>query len=235
MTPRWWCASGTWEHAKPPPGFDYYVLKTATLGPRDWTDVAREKLTGGWTALPDTGYLNEIGLRNPGVTALLRDPPAVPGHRVLSVIGQDAEEWSGLATAAEVARIPILELNMKWARRGSEHYPIRMIRAIYSGRLGVKLPPTANARAAEFCEHYGADYLCLTNSLPTPMGGLSGRPLRALALRRIAEAAGRVKIPIVGGGGLIERADAEHYLSAGATDLFIGAGNLVRGGRPEGG
>jgi len=209
-TPRWWCSAGTWSHADPPPGFDVYVLKTATLEPRinPCPLVLRE--------LPDGGYLNRIGVRNPGLSAVLDDLPDLPGERVVSVLGFTRDEWWVLGTMAESAAVPVLE-----ARKS------------YSGRLGAKLPPTASVDVALACVEEGANYLCLSNTLGTPMGGMSGRPLRAMALECIARIAPHVSIPIVGGGGILHRANGPAYLDRGATDLFMGTAHILNGYAPE--
>jgi dihydroorotate dehydrogenase len=87
---------------------------------------------------------------------------------------------------------------------------------------------------ARVCEDEGVDYLVLCNTLGTPLGGMSGRPLRALALDCVARVAPHVSIPIVAGGGIIDRErDGQAFLDAGATDLFVGTGNILNGCVPE--
>lgn len=229
---RWWCAAGTWSHADPPPGFDRYVLKTATLEPRIvWPIVIR--------ALPDYGYLNRIGVCNPGLAAVLDDLPNVPGGLVVSILGFDQFEWADLAALADRAEVPTLELNLSCPNtevapnmRATQR-AVRQARQSYHGELGAKLGPTVGVGVAKACEAEGADYLCLCNTLDTPLGALSGRPLRALALDCIARIAPHVAIPIVGGGGILRNEDAYAYLGAGATDVFRGTANLFAGHTPE--
>jgi dihydroorotate dehydrogenase (NAD+) catalytic subunit len=236
MTIRWWCAAGTWAHSDPPPGFDVYVLKTATVQPRvnPCPLVLRQ--------LADDGYLNRIGVRNPGLGTVLMALPDVPGERVVSILGFAPGEWAWLAGVAQDSSVPTLELNLSCPNTEAEPVgadadatgrAVRNARGWFRGRLGAKLPPTASVDVALACEAGGADYLCLTNTMGTPMGGLSGRPLRALALDCIARIAPHVSVPIVGGGGILSRADAQPYLDAGAAELFIGTGNILAGHVPE--
>jgi dihydroorotate dehydrogenase len=232
--PFWWCAAGTWSHAYPPAGFDYYVVKTATIAERinPCPLVLR--------ALPDDGYLNRIGVRNPGINAVLADLCDVPGERVVSVLGFMPEHWGWLATAAEAQ--PVLELNLSCPNTEAEPVgtdpeatsrAVSIARSRFHGRLGAKLPPTASADVGRACEEAGADYLTLCNTLGTPLGGLSGRPLRALSLDCIDRVANATTLHIVGGGGILSRKDAQQYLDAGAMDLFMGTANLLAGHVPE--
>ncbi len=233
---KWWCSAGTWSHNDPPPGFDFYVLKTATVEPRPnpCELVLRE--------LPDGGYLNRIGVRNPGFAAVLADLPDVPGGRVVSVLGFSADEWTVLAAMAEDARTPTLELNLSCPNTEAEPVgvdakatgrAVSRARNQFAGKLGAKLPPIASIDVARACEDAGADYLCLSNTLATPLGGMSGRPLRALAIDCIARVSVAVRLPIVGGGGILHAVEGDQYIDAGATDLFIGTGNILLGYRPE--
>jgi dihydroorotate dehydrogenase len=237
--PEWWCSAGTWSHADPPADFDVYVLKTATVQARvnPCPLVLRP--------LPDGGYLNRIGVRNPGIDAVLANLPAVPGGRlVVSVLGFRSEEWGWLAMAAAGAQTGTLELNLSCPNTEAEpvgsdvevtHRAVSVARSRFDGRLGAKLPPTASGDVGKACEDAGADYLVLSNTLGTPLGGMSGRPLRALALDCIGRIAPTVGIGIVGGGGILSRDDAQPYLDAGASALFMGTANMLNGSVPEAG
>ena len=93
------------------------------------------------------------------------------------------------------------------------------------------------ARAAE---QAGADALTLVNTvlarqspdapptarIPAGGGGLSGPAIYEVALRMVRAAAGAVKIPIIGLGGVICGADAAEFLAAGATAVQVGTANF---------
>jgi len=108
--------------------------------------------------------------------------------------------------------------------------------------LLVKLSPnvtdiTVFARAAESA---GADALSLVNTLVgmaidietrTPRlwnvtGGLSGPSIKPVALRMVYQAAGAVRIPIVGLGGISTTEDALEFLIAGARAVQVGTANF---------
>ncbi|MFB3895176.1 MAG: dihydroorotate dehydrogenase [bacterium] len=58
-------------------------------------------------------------------------------------------------------------------------------------------------------------------------GGLSGPAIRPIAVRMVYELAKKVKIPIVGTGGIMNTSDALEFLYAGATAVSIGTGLFV--------
>lgn len=58
-------------------------------------------------------------------------------------------------------------------------------------------------------------------------GGLSGPAIRPIAVRMVCETAAKVKIPIVGMGGIACADDALEFLIAGATMVAVGTYNFV--------
>ncbi len=110
--------------------------------------------------------------------------------------------------------------------------------------LIVKLTPNCAdvAGCAAAAEAHGADAVSLINTLrgyaPTPpqrpggasagawlgggTGGLSGPAIRPVALAQVAAVAERVRIPIVGMGGIQTAEHARRFLEVGATLVAIG-------------
>ena len=58
-------------------------------------------------------------------------------------------------------------------------------------------------------------------------GGLSGPAIRPIAVRMVCETAARVKIPIIGMGGITNAHDALEFLIAGASMVAVGTYNFV--------
>jgi dihydroorotate dehydrogenase (NAD+) catalytic subunit len=58
-------------------------------------------------------------------------------------------------------------------------------------------------------------------------GGLSGPAIRPIAVRMVCETAAKVKIPIIGMGGITCANDALEFLIAGATMVAVGTYNFV--------
>jgi dihydroorotate dehydrogenase (NAD+) catalytic subunit len=90
-------------------------------------------------------------------------------------------------------------------------------------------------------EAAGATAISLINSLPglavdhmtlKPLlghgaGGLSGPPIKPLALRQVRLASQSVKIPVVGLGGIMGFTDALEFILCGAAAVQIATGLLV--------
>jgi dihydroorotate dehydrogenase (NAD+) catalytic subunit len=56
---------------------------------------------------------------------------------------------------------------------------------------------------------------------------LCGPALRPLALRRVAEVAAAVEVPVIGCGGVATAEDARQFLAAGARAVQLGAALLA--------
>lgn len=110
----------------------------------------------------------------------------------------------------------------------------------------VKLSPNIwdMAPIAKVCEHAGADALELINTVGPCMaidieskkpilsnryGGLSGPCIKPLAIKKVFEVTEVVKIPVIGGGGILYGEDAIEMMMAGATLVGIGTGIYYRG------
>lgn len=107
----------------------------------------------------------------------------------------------------------------------------------------IKLSPNVTdiTEIAAACEAAGADGISLVNtflgmriSLKTKrpvaankMGGFSGSAIFPIALRMVYQVYDRVKIPIVGMGGVSSAEDVIEMMLAGATAVEVGAANLI--------
>ena len=107
----------------------------------------------------------------------------------------------------------------------------------------MKLSPNVTdiVAMAEKAEEGGADGLAMINTLigmsidikkrkpvlGNVIGGLSGPAIKPVAVRMIWQVAQRVKIPILGMGGIMTAEDAIEFMLAGATSVAIGTANFV--------
>jgi dihydroorotate dehydrogenase (NAD+) catalytic subunit len=96
----------------------------------------------------------------------------------------------------------------------------------------------AFARAAESC---GADAISLINSMPgmaidlktrkpklaNVTGGLTGPAIHPIAVKLVWEAAGAVKIPVIGMGGIATADDALEFIIAGASAVAVGTATFT--------
>ncbi|MFH1391408.1 MAG: dihydroorotate dehydrogenase [Candidatus Diapherotrites archaeon] len=102
-----------------------------------------------------------------------------------------------------------------------------------------KLTPAATSPIAVgvACEEAGADAICAANTMPGMIinidarkpilafkkGGMSGPALKPINLKIVYELYGKVKVPIIGEGGITNGRDALEYVMAGATLCGIGS------------
>jgi dihydroorotate dehydrogenase (NAD+) catalytic subunit len=106
-----------------------------------------------------------------------------------------------------------------------------------------KLTPNVTdvASIAKMAEDAGADAVSLVNTflgmaidvetrrpkLSNIVGGLSGPAIRPIAVRMVYECRNRVKIPVIGMGGIATINDALEFIIAGATAVQVGTANFV--------
>ncbi len=106
----------------------------------------------------------------------------------------------------------------------------------------VKLSPNVSdiGSVAQAAEGAGADAVSLVNTLvgmavdhrtrrpklSNVTGGLSGPAIKPVALRMVWEACKRVKIPVIGIGGIQTAADALEFLLVGASAVQVGTANF---------
>lgn len=117
------------------------------------------------------------------------------------------------------------------------------VRRVWPRHLMVKLSPNVTdiAEIAAAVEGAGADSVSLVNtflamdidverqraSISTITGGLSGPCIRPIAVRMVWQVARRVKIPVVGLGGILNASDALQFIMAGATAVQVGTANFI--------
>ncbi len=184
-------------------------------------------------------WKNRLGLPNPGIDWLAGRVAAGridASGRIVSVSARNDADWLALLGACRyLVRPAWVELNVscpncpgerddtdyaKVFRAAVEHFP---------GRAIVKLPPVGYYRHTAEALHAGVTGFHCCNTLPTPGGGLSGKPLRLLALeatrsvRVMADATGVTLDNLIGGGGVTGPADAAELIERGATSVAVGS------------
>jgi dihydroorotate dehydrogenase (NAD+) catalytic subunit len=179
---------------------------------------------------------------------------------VININGGTIDEYVSLAARCnDLEKIPAVELNISCpnVKMGGmafgTHLPtarevIKRVREVYKRTLIVKLSPnvTSITDFARVSEEEGADAISLINtllgmavdlksrrpSLSTVTGGLSGPAIKPVALRMVWQAAGAVKIPVIGMGGIMNTRDALEFLLAGATAVQVGTAIFIEPDAP---
>ena len=205
------------------------------------------------------GLINAMGLPNPGITEFVKEIHEAKSFGVpviVSVYGFSAEEYATVGKIAVDAGADAVELNVSCPHveeTGSEigQNPeilaevVRKVKASVEKPVFVKLSPNVTniAEIAQVAAKAGADALTAINTvkamaidtettvpiLSNKTGGLSGPAIKPVAIRCVYEIYERVKVPIIGCGGITNWRDAVEFLLAGATAIQIGTAIALKG------
>jgi len=120
---------------------------------------------------------------------------------------------------------------------------VKVVRKVTKKTLITKLSPNVTdvTEIAQAAQDAGTDCLALINTLmgmsidlktrkpKIAMGtaGLSGPAIRPVALRMVWEAYKKVKIPIIGMGGIMDTESALEFFIAGASAIAVGTANFI--------
>lgn len=168
---------------------------------------------------------------------------------IANIAGNTPEDYCQMAEKLSDTEIDMIELNISCpnVKQGGVQFGTSCagvadittaVRAHCKKPLMVKLSPNVSdiGEIAAAAESAGADAISMINTLTgmriniqtrrpvirNNTGGLSGPALLPVAVRMVWQAAQRVKIPIVGMGGISKWQDAVELLLAGASALQIG-------------
>ncbi|MDA0932441.1 MAG: hypothetical protein O3C51_03195 [Planctomycetota bacterium] len=177
-------------------------------------------------------WVNKIGLRNPGIEWLERKVDAgkiTCADKLVSVHGFSPDEWWRLLDGIQRVRPLAVELNMSCPNVGEIDWPEDLFaRAIGTGvPVIAKLPPVQFETMFEQAWAAGIRSFHACNTLPVPAGGLSGKPLKPVALqciRRLHELVGSSadELRLIGGGGIRAVEDVDDYAAHGVVAVAVG-------------
>jgi len=205
------------------------------------------------------GYINAIGLSNPGVKEFLKE---LSGSKikslplVASLFGSEPSEFKEMILLLDGLEVKAYELNLSCPHVkgfGAEVCQdpkvvleiIRTVKAETRKPVFVKLSPNVSdiCHLAKLAEDAGADALTVVNTfrattidietgrpiLANKIGGLSGPAIKPIAVRCVFEIFQNVEIPIIGCGGVVNWQDAIEFFLAGATAVQIGTAIAYEG------
>lgn len=227
----------------------------AELGGFVTRSITRDPRAGGPApriAETPSGFVNAIGLQNPGIDGFLATelPWLVrQGARVfVSIVGATLGEYTDLTRRlAHAPGVSGIEINLSVPDAAGlgvfdVREPIHAASVVAAVRrdLPRDLPVLAKLRpetariveAARTVAEAGADAVVLVNAAPALMpdgrpGGLSGPALRPIALRCVHDVHEALpELTLVGVGGITGADDAREFLAAGAVAVQIGSGLL---------
>lgn len=184
-------------------------------------------------------WKNKLGLPNPGLNDLRRR--IADGRHmqlshtdILSLSAKHDPAWETLlGTAHDDLHAKHVEMNVSCPNcPGEKDYTnyskmLSLGVALFGTRLIVKLPPVGYESMVTLALDAGVRSFHCCNTLPTPGGGLSGKPLKALSLQAVRHVKARAAdfaVPLkylIGGGGITSFEDMVEYSQAGATNFAI--------------
>ena len=174
------------------------------------------------------GWRNQIGFRNKGIAARLLAP--VKANRIVSISAMEPEDWHKLCDYIP-SNTP-LELNLCCPNLNEVGITPAELTAFVDKfpSLQVKLPPNKNRiwTMLELCDYADVTQIHLSNTIPTPKGGISGGQLKKVNLDLVEFYAREWARPIVAGGGIYSAQDVIDYRNAGATHFSISTVFLSR-------
>ena len=168
---------------------------------------------------------------------------------IVSVYGFSAEEYAETAQTAAEAGADAVELNVSCPHVKETGLEIgqnpkiladvvRKVKAKVRKPVIVKLSPNVTdiTKLAETAAEAGADALTAINTLraiaidvetlqpilSNKRGGLSGPAVKPVALRCVYDIYEKVKVPLIGCGGITDWRDAVEFILAGASAVQIG-------------
>lgn len=224
------------------------TTKTITLKPREGNPLPH-------IIKSEFGWLNSVGLKNPGVDKYLSEELPFwqeKNAEIVCSIGGDTEtEYINLAKRISKTNINAIEVNVSCpnVKNGLSFSDdpkkltslIKKIRKVYKKTLIVKLSVDIVLTNAKNAKAAGADCLTLINTIrglainpknnkfyfAKEIGGYSGDGIKPIALRCVYEVYKMTKCDIIGGGGISSTQDAIDFLKCGAKAVFVGSGNYL--------
>jgi dihydroorotate dehydrogenase (NAD+) catalytic subunit len=176
---------------------------------------------------------------------------------VVSVSAPTVEGFAELAAMMSVPGVDAIEANIScpnieedgraFAMRATSTASVmRALRGATRLPLWAKLTPNTGdiAEVAAAAEAEGADALVVANTilgmsidlatfrprLGNVMGGLSGPAIKPIVMRLVYQCARRVRVPVIGCGGIATANDAAEYMLAGATAVQVGTATFLHPG-----
>lgn len=195
-------------------------------------------------------FMNSVGLGNPGIDEFILEIKEIKENNIpliVSVFGDTKEVYLEVATKAEKAGADAIEINISCPHaevasigidKDLTYKIVKYIKEHLSKPLFVKLNPNVTniEEIALAAEKGGADGVVAINTLTAlkidvntkrPIlshgsGGLSGKAIHPIAIKKVYDLYKILKIPIIGCGGIDSWEDVIEFFLAGASAVQIG-------------
>jgi len=175
-------------------------------------------------------WVNRIGLRNPGIDWLVDKCKAGKidvSDKIVSIHGFTPDDWYVLLDKTAPLKPLAIELNMSCPNVGHISWPVDLFSRAHATGVPIiaKIPPVNYDAMVEQAYAAGLRMLHCCNTLPNPGGGMSGKPLMAVALQCIQDLRKKTywnELTVIGGGGIYEAKDVDAYADLGVKYAAIG-------------
>ena len=195
-------------------------------------------------------FINSVGLGNPGIIDFVSEIKEIKKHNIpliVSVFGSSNEEYLDVAVKAENAGADAIEINISCPHaevssigidKDLTYEIVKFLKKTLSIPLFVKLNPSVTniVEIAIAAERGGADGVVAINTLAAmkidvntkrPIlshgsGGLSGKSIHPIAIKKVFDLYKALKIPIIGCGGIDSWQDVIEFFLVGASAVQIG-------------
>ncbi len=195
-------------------------------------------------------FMNSVGLGNPGIDEFILEIKEIKENNIpliVSVFGDTKDVYLEVATKAEKAGANAIEINISCPHaevasigidKDLTYKVVKYLKEHLSVPLFVKLNPNVTflGDIALAAEKGGADGVVAINTLTAlkidvntkrPIlshgsGGLSGKAIHPIAIKKVYDLYKILNIPIIGCGGIDSWEDVIEFFLAGASAVQIG-------------
>lgn len=203
-------------------------------------------------------FINAMGLPNPGVAYMAKEVKKVKEQGVTviaSVFGKSPQEYVKVALKMEQAGVDAVELNLSCPHADGvirfSQKPELSKAVVKRVKDQVSIPVFAKLTAevpsivevGKSVEKAGADGIVAINTLSAMLidiklkqpvlankiGGLSGPPIKPIAVRCVYQLYEAVNVPLIGVGGVVSARDVVEFILAGSNAVQIGSAVALKG------
>jgi len=195
-------------------------------------------------------FMNAVGLGNPGIDNFISEIKEIKDNKIpliVSVFGDTNEVYLEVAVKAEKAGADAIEINISCPHaevasigidKDLTFEIVKFLKKSLNVPLFVKLNPNVTnlSEIALAAERGGADGVVAINTLAAMVidvktkrpilshgsGGLSGKAIHPIAVKKVYDLYKILKIPIIGCGGADSWEDVVEFFLAGASAVQIG-------------
>jgi dihydroorotate dehydrogenase (NAD+) catalytic subunit len=224
------------------------AVTTKSIGPKPRDGYSNPSIIG----LGNGTFLNAVGLANPGMDIFEKEIPEIKSHNnmivIVSVFGETPEDYANLAYRAWKAGADAIEMNISCphatvssigADPNLTYEFVKAVHKMVNCPIFVKMNPNVTdiSLGAVAAEKAGASAIVAINTirglaidinnyrpiLAHGTGGLSGTAIKPIALKDVFALYPKLKIPIIGCGGISTWQDVIEFFLAGSTAVQIGS------------